>query len=262
MVIQINASFSRLVLVPTRYILSIAVLLGIYAFQCESEVEIRDDVRTLVRGRVQDHLGNDLMDIPVSIYAGNDYYTGVEYSLPLSSDVLMGKGFTGADGRFEIVSLQPSNYTSFYALINWDAASSRFAPPFGRLIILDLDQGPINDFTYDLGLRQLDVIKQLDFTINRSINATDTLQYVLRHASLDDTFSYSPSTQNWNVDLFSEITKAGSLNPNEFLGIETLRIRETDTLFFDYTLKNRVVLDSDTLFFVIDNQTSNLEFSF
>lgn len=241
-----------------KFCVCCAALLS-FAFSCEPEIEFQDNERLLVKGELVSTNGVALENFPITIFASREY--GV-YNILSSSfflnDVQIGRGSTSNRGAFQVTSLSPRNNSSIYLITNFGDFGPA-DPNYSRLIVDFIDQVEERENAFDLGDISLDRILGFRLTLERITNLTDTLNYTLRYKSKTKYINFGPDL-NGNSNLKEE--QFGRLTPSELSATEILELREGDTLFLDYELRNVSVIEEGEEHIIISTETDEFNFEF
>jgi hypothetical protein len=216
----------------------IALCLLVFLQLSCSDPTVDDNIRVLVKGKVQDVNGNPLDDAMVHVYLEGN-----------SSSLLSGSGLSEDDGTFSLTSIFGSNDNLRVNVSKSDSYSS-----YSYLVGIR-DYIP-NDLTFDLQTIQLSKIGFLEINVSREANSENALDLSVFYTSaeciqifegqniIDDfSFCFEPNSFNRTlgdnfpnfsrtivVPLNSEVSISYNINEGETL-TETIEVNQENQVY-------------------------------
>ena len=230
----------------------------LFSFQCEPEIEFRGNQRLLFEGRVVDIQGNPIRSVPVRIYASRNFFdTGDFYASP--NDELLGEAFTDAKGTFSFITLSPSNALNIYALIN--NFNMGFQANSTPIVINGINFLENDDLTFDLDELTVEQLKNFEFRVERQNSTSDTLEYTLRYKPEIKNINFNPNDRLEPL-IFYDFPFNRTLLPTENEQESRFKVRESDTIFMEYRLRNSEISEVDSLQIIVRDNDNGFVFGF
>lgn len=141
---------------------------------CETRFE--DDTRILVKGTIEDGLGNPIPDVEISVYRG-ELFVFLFAPLPSFDDeYLLGQNYSNSEGEFSVTSLYDKDQ---YFKIILDAGDA-----YTQYIYQSNTEDYIpSDLTFNLDAVTLYKLGTLNFAISRTSGDGNSIEYTFRYSS-------------------------------------------------------------------------------